>query len=136
MPTKIKILYIEDDHDDIEFMRMALTDADVVYELETIMRGDLAIKRIMNQKAIPDIIVMDLNIPKIHGREVIRHIRQAAHLNAVPVLVLTTSSLKEDVTYCLNEGADNFMTKPADTKGFSLLAKTIRKMAGRQRVPC
>jgi CheY-like chemotaxis protein len=132
MPANLKILYVEDDADDIEFMKMALSDEGINYKLETIMRGDLVMDRLQNGSK-PDIIVMDLNLPKIHGRELVKKIKSEKRLRDTPLLVLTTSSLQEDINFCYREGADHYLTKPADADGFALLSQTIVGLAGGKR---
>jgi CheY-like chemotaxis protein len=129
MPAKVKILYIEDDPDDIVFLKMALDDDALDYRLETVMRGDLVIPFLSGSGYRPDIIIMDLNLPKIHGRELVKLIRSRSELRTVPLLVLTTSSLHEDIAHCMKHGADSYVTKPSDPDGFAVLAGTVRRMA-------
>jgi DNA-binding response OmpR family regulator len=134
MPKKISIFLIEDDHDDREFLEVALTDNGIQYVLETINRGDLIIEWLKNTQKPPDIIIMDLNLPKLHGREVICRIKEHPRFNKVPFLVLTTSSSIEDKEYCLEKGADKFLSKPSDTEGFKNLVQTIVQLANKKVV--
>jgi DNA-binding response OmpR family regulator len=129
MPEKIKILLIEDDQDDVEFLKVALTDNKVDFKMETLMRGDLIINWLEKTKLLPDIIIMDLNLPKLHGREVLCKIKEKKEFKDIPLLVLTTSSSLEDKEYCLTHGADRFFTKPSTTEGFSELARSITSIA-------
>jgi DNA-binding response OmpR family regulator len=129
MPAKIKIFLIEDDQDDREFLEVALNDNSVDYELDYISRGDQILHWLETTTSKPDIIIMDLNLPKLHGKEVICRIKESSRFKDVPFLVLTTSSSAEDKAYCLDKGADRFISKPADVEGFASLVKTIRELA-------
>jgi DNA-binding response OmpR family regulator len=131
MPDPVKMVLFEDDPDDIEFLREALDEHGMAYALETVMRGDLAEQWLARQEEVPDLIIMDLNLPKIHGRDVLKLIRGNRKFSAVPVLVLTTSSLSEDKDYCLKNGADKFVTKPSSPEGFQMLAELIMRIAHR-----
>jgi CheY-like chemotaxis protein len=133
MPGTIHITYIEDDPDDINFMKMALEGNNVKYEMKTLMRGDLALEWSRQVKKAPDLIIMDLNLPKVHGRELICILKNTPVLRDVPLLVLTTSSLQEDIDFCRTNGANRYMTKPSDIDGFTSLASVIVGMATGQR---
>jgi len=121
MPEALKILLIEDDPDDVEFLRDALDEHAPDYQLDLVMRGDLVLSWMQSARVIPDLIVMDLNLPKIHGREVICQIKENSRFGNVPVMVLTTSSLHEDKEHCLSKGADAFLTKPSSPEGYQQL---------------
>jgi DNA-binding response OmpR family regulator len=129
MPGKINILLIEDDQDDRELLEVALTDNEVPYELQYLNRGDLIIGWLKTAKVVPDLIIMDLNLPKLHGKEVICRIKEHDCFRKVPFLVLTTSSSQDDKKYCLDKGADLFLSKPSDMLGFSNLVEAILQLA-------
>ena|SRR5437868_13291586 len=135
MPAKIKIFLIEDDQDDKELLEVALTDNGVDFSLDAINRGDLIISWLQNNQVIPDVIIMDLNLPKLHGREVICKIKEVDKYKKVPFLVLTTSSSPEDKSYCFDKGADQFVSKPSDTEGFAMLSQIIVEMASKKKIP-
>jgi CheY-like chemotaxis protein len=125
MPETIQILLIEDDHDDITFFKDALQDNGVAFKLETLTRGDLITGYLQNENKLPDLIVMDLNLPKLHGREVLCKIKDDKRFKGIPLIVLTTSSLVEDQQYCLEKGADHFVSKPSSPEGFKRLSELI-----------
>ena len=129
MSANIRILLIEDDQDDIDLLMDAVKENGIHAEFEILMQGNRIISWLEESKTIPDIIVMDLNLPKMHGREVLKHIKQHYKTRLVPVLVLTTSSQPEEKQYCLQHGAGQFITKPATTDGFASLVETISRMA-------
>jgi CheY-like chemotaxis protein len=127
MPEPFKILLIEDDPDDIDFLREAFKDNGVDVDLEILMRGDLITKWLISDSSVPHLIVMDLNLPKLHGREVLCLIRENKKFIKVPIVVLTTSSLEEDKEYCFKKGADKFISKPSSPEGFDELVKSLVK---------
>jgi DNA-binding response OmpR family regulator len=125
MPALYHILLIEDDHDDISFLKDALDENNVNYKLETLTKGDQIIPYLQQHQQPPDLIIMDLNLPKLHGREVLCKIRENKNFKTVPLIVLTTSSLPEDINFCRSNGADNFITKPSGPEGFNELIRTL-----------
>lgn len=131
MPEQIHIFLIEDDSDDREFLEVALTDHGISYRLDVANRGDLAMQYISEGSILPDIIIMDLNIPKVHGKDVLCALRQNRLYDATPVLVLTTSNSESDRDFCMKKGADEFFSKPSDTDGFRSLILAILKLAGK-----
>lgn len=129
MPEKINILLIEDDHDDVELLEDALGDNHVSCQIEVLNQGDLVLPRLKQDKPLPDIIVMDLNLPKLHGREVLCLVKEHERFKKVPLMVLTTSSLDVDKKYCYDKGADKFITKPTTAEGFKQLVGEIISLA-------
>lgn len=127
----MKILLIEDDLDDIELMQDALFSRNISYTIETINDGGKAINYIKNCKEGPDIIILDLNLPKVHGREVILEIKSAAHLKTSPLLILTTSSAKADIEYAYSKGADRYLIKPTDIEKINEMVDTIVRLANK-----
>jgi DNA-binding response OmpR family regulator len=134
MPSPLKILHIEDDPDDVMFLQEALKDNKVQFKTETLVRGDLILKWLESSDFLPDLIIMDLNLPKLHGREVICKLRDDQRFSTVPIVVLTTSSLSEDKEYCLDKGADVFISKPASPEGFDQLVRTLTMVARKKRI--
>ena len=132
MPETINILLIEDDHDDIGFLTDALSENKVKFKLETLTRGDQITPYLAKKLPLPDLIVMDLNLPKLHGREVLCIIRDDKRFKNVPVIILTTSSLPEDRSFCMEKGADHFMSKPSSPEGFKHLTRFILQTASRR----
>lgn len=119
------ILLIEDDHDDIYLLESALADNSVTYRMDTIREGDKVQPYLHSSGAIPDIIVLDFNLPKKHGREVLRDIKADDRYKQIPLIVLTTSSAKEDRDYSYQMGAQHFITKPSNLQGFNKTVEII-----------
>ncbi|MBO0933738.1 response regulator [Fibrella aquatilis] len=124
----LSLLLIEDDQDDIDLLRYALGREAVQTVFTIVMQGDEALPTLKQTQTGPDLIVMDLNIPIIHGRDVLAQIRQQPVYNGIPILVLTTSSVDER-NVCLSLGANAFVTKPTSIEGFQNLVGTIRQLA-------
>ena len=129
MKNSIHILLVEDDADDIELLKKALDDNGVVYSLKEITAGDGVMRHLQELTDMPHVIVMDLNLPKIHGRDVLREIKQSKHYHKIPLLVLTTSKSREDIEFTRSYGVDDFITKPTTIDGFNATVNTIVRLA-------
>jgi DNA-binding response OmpR family regulator len=130
MPEGIQIFLIEDDADDIELLEVSLKDNKIEYSMDVVMEGDKVQDYIMNCKKLPNIIVMDFNLPRVHGREIIKQIKSNKQFQNIPLLVLTTSTAREDIEYSYQMGADSFITKPTTIQGFNATVGTIVQLAG------
>jgi len=119
MSQEIHIFLIEDDSDDIELLEVSLKDNKVDYYLDVIMEGDKVQNYLSNCERLPHIIVMDLNLPRVHGREIIKQIKSNEDFKNIPLIVLTTSTAREDIEYSYKMGANSFITKPTTIKGFN-----------------
>jgi len=129
MKNSIHILLVEDDADDIELLKKALDDNGVNYNLIEITAGDGVLRYLKERGDTPHVIVMDLNLPKVHGREVLREIKATKRYKDVPLLVLTTSKSQEDIDYTNRYGVDGFITKPTTIDGFNDAVATIVRLA-------
>ena len=129
MPGPIHILVVEDDGDDVELLQQALEENHVNFEMDVVRTGDKVISRLETGKKLPDVIVMDLNLPKMHGKEILKAVKANKKFAPVPVVILTTSSAKEDVKYCMDNGADEFITKPSTVEGFNAAVAKIKAAA-------
>lgn len=123
--TKITILLIEDDIDDVELLQEALANNLTDYAMKVIMEGDRVAPYLDNYEVLPDVIVMDLNLPKTDGREIMKYIKASAVFGAIPLVVLSTSSAREDIDYAYNMGAKTFVTKPITMDGWNAVGVTI-----------
>lgn len=127
------ILMAEDDSDDRLLARDALAESGVAVELRFVQDGvelmDYLNRR--NQFAAaensprPGLIILDLNMPRMDGREALREIRSDPELKRIPVLVMTTSTAGPDVARMYELGANSFITKPVAFKALVGLLKTV-----------
>ncbi len=119
MSKPLNILLIEDDIDDIELLELALNGNNVKYILDVVMEGDLVHPYINKSEKLPEIIILDFNLPKVHGRDVLKQIKSSEKFCKIPLIVLTTSSSKDDVDYAYSLGANKFITKPTTLEDFN-----------------
>ena len=129
MKKPLDILLIEDDMDDIDLLKDALEDNKVSYHMEVIMDGDKVSGYLESVETLPEIIVMDLNLPKIDGKEILLELKSSFYLTDIPIIVLTTSSSREDIDYCNNMGIRKFITKPASMDGWNSTIHSIINVA-------
>jgi two-component system, chemotaxis family, response regulator Rcp1 len=126
----IEILLVEDNPGDVRLTREALKEGKVYSNLHTVKDGVEAMEFLRRQgkyKAVPrpDIILLDLNLPKKDGREVLEEIKTDEDLKRIPVVVLTTSKAEEDVLRTYNLHANCYVTKPVDLEKFMVVVKSI-----------
>jgi len=119
----VDILLVEDNPGDVRLTKEALKDAKVLNEVYVARDGDEAMKFLHRQNAfanvpLPDLILLDLNLPKKDGRDVLAEIKQDLLLRHIPVVVLTTSKAEEDIVKTYNLHANAYITKPVDLNRF------------------
>ena len=126
----IEILLVEDSAGDIRLTIEALKEAKVGNNLSVVQDGVEAMD-FLRQKgeyknaARPDLILLDLNLPRKNGREVLAEIKIDPHLKQIPVVVLTTSRSEADITKVYDLHANCYITKPVDFKQFMTVVKSI-----------
>lgn len=121
----IKILVIEDNPGDIEILRAGFEGARVNNELQFISDGEEALRYFDQAETMPDLVLLDLNLPKVDGIEILRHMRGIERSKAVPVVVLTSSEAEIDVARSYSEHANSYITKPVN---FEKFLEVIRKL--------
>lgn len=129
-PAAVHLLLIEDNPDDVEFTREAFRDAKVCVNLEVASDGveALAFLRKEGQYADaprPDLVLLDLNLPKKKGLEVLAEMRADEGLKRLPVVILTASSAEEDILKSYDLNANSYITKPVDLAGLTEVVKAI-----------
>jgi len=133
--TEHLILMAEDDADDRLLVQDAFAECGANGRMKFVADGeelvDYLLRRGKYEKAIssprPDLILLDLNMPRKDGREALREIRSHKELRRVPVVVFTTSRADTDIERVYELGANSFVTKPA---GFDALVATVSKITG------
>jgi len=126
----IEILLVEDSEPDVRLTLEALRDAKVRNHLWAVEDGveamDFLHRRAAHADAPrPDLILLDLNLPRKDGREVLREIKSDDALKRIPVVILTTSSSEEDVLKTYDSHANCYITKPVDFNRFIEVIKSI-----------
>ncbi|OGH57540.1 MAG: response regulator [Candidatus Lindowbacteria bacterium RIFCSPLOWO2_12_FULL_62_27] len=126
----IEILMVEDDPGDVRLTKEALKGAKVALDLNVVDDGVKAMKYLRREgpyaEAVrPDLILLDLNLPKKDGREVLREIKSDASLKSIPVIILTTSAAHSDILKAYNLGTNCYITKPVGLNEFLKVVKLI-----------
>jgi len=127
---EVVILLVEDNAGDVRLTREALHEGKVANQLIVASDGVEALAvlhRTGSQAAAPrpDLILLDLNLPRKDGRDVLAEIKQDPDLRRIPVVVLTTSKAEEDILRTYNLHANCYITKPVDFEKFVSVVKTI-----------
>jgi two-component system, chemotaxis family, response regulator Rcp1 len=126
----IEILLVEDSPGDVRLTKEALKDGKVANNLHVVEDGEEAMLFLRQRGKFlgairPDLILLDLNLPKKDGREVLREIKTDDNLKRIPVVILTTSSAEEDVLKTYNDYANCYVTKPMGFDQFISAVKSI-----------
>jgi two-component system response regulator len=119
----LKVLLVEDDQDHVFLIRRALADlAGVAVTVEVAADGEQAMERLARSRfepgGPPQLVLVDLKMPRMDGLEVLRRIRAGESTHDLPVVVLTSSERQEDREEALREGATWFVCKPTDGRRF------------------
>ncbi len=119
----IEILLIEDNPGDVRLTKEALSGAKLLTTLNAVVDGEEALKYLYRQgdyanASIPDLIVLDLNLPKVSGHDVLAKIKEDVELRRIPVVVLTSSEAEEDILRSYDLHANCYVRKPVGMSSF------------------
>ncbi|HXC92849.1 MAG TPA: response regulator [Geobacteraceae bacterium] len=128
----INILLVEDNPGDVDLAREALGMGKLHNSLHVVQDGMAAMDFLRKAGKYaasprPDLIILDLNLPKKDGRQVLAEIKEDESLKRIPVVILTTSSAEEDVLKTYNLHANCFITKPIDIRQFLRVVQSIEE---------
>ena len=126
----VDILLVEDNAADARLTREALGDSKIANALHHVTDGTQALAFLRREPPYeeaprPDIILLDLNMPRMDGRAVLAHIKEDAELKSIPVVVLTTSEAEEDILRSYNLHANCYVSKPVDFDKFIAIVRAI-----------
>ena len=126
----IQVLLVEDNPGDAQLTRIALEDSKIPIDLNVVEDGVEAMAFLRKQEkyvkaAHPDIVLLDFNLPRKDGREVLAEIKADENLKRIPVVVLTTSQAQEDILKAYNLSANCYITKPVDFDQFVKIVQSI-----------
>jgi CheY-like chemotaxis protein len=129
-PRPVEILLVEDDAGDVLMTREALEDSKLLHNLHVIDNGEEAVKFLRQESPYedaprPDLVLLDLNLPRLDGREVLSIIKTEPGLRQIPIVVLTTSDAEEDVLRSYDLHANAYVTKPVDFAAFVHVVRQI-----------
>jgi len=130
--TLVKILLVEDNPGDVRLTREAFKENKVLNELYVVKDGVAAMAFLRRESKYadaprPDLVLLDLNLPKKDGREVLAEIKADDDLRTIPVVVLTTSENEDDVRKMYSLHANCFITKPVDLDRFIDVVKSVEE---------
>lgn len=129
MPAEI--LLVEDNPGDVRLIKELFKDSDIKYNVAVAINGEEAMKMLHREEAyvnfiLPDLILLDLNLPKKDGKQVLKEIKNDQELMCIPVIILTTSDAKEDIIETYKYNANSFITKPVDLDCFVTVINSIQ----------
>ena len=130
MQRSVEVLLVEDNPGDVRLTMEALKEGKMLNKVSVVGDGVEAIAFLRRQGkhakvARPDVILLDLNLPKKDGREVLAEIKGDAELRCIPVVILTTSSAEHDILKTYDLHANCYITKPVDLEQFIRVVKLI-----------
>ena len=131
----IHILIADDDEEDRMLIRQAMLKNQVANPMHFVENGEEVLDYLHNRNQFsnnkdcpkPGLILLDLNMPKMDGREAIIEIKKEPALRSIPIVVLTTSGAEEDILRSYNLGVSSFITKPITFQGFIEVMKTLNQ---------
>ena len=127
----VSILLVEDNPNDVEITRRALEKGRVMNELIVARDGqealDILFAAANGEARRPGLILLDLNLPKVDGREVLAKVKADPKLKRIPVVVLTVSTREEDIVRTYDLGVNTFITKPVGFEEFMKVVTTIKE---------
>jgi CheY-like chemotaxis protein len=126
----IEVLLVEDDPGDVLLIREAFADNKVHNNLNVVSDGEQALAYLRHEGEYagslrPDLVLLDLNLPRKDGREVLAEVKGDERLRSIPVVVLTTSEAEEDVLKSYQLHANAYVTKPVDFERFVAIVRQI-----------
>ena len=129
------ILLVEDDRGDQELTRRALDEGKIRNDLRIVEDGEEALAYLFRRGKYkdpatsprPDLLLLDLNLPRVDGREVLEQIRADSKLRRMAVVVLTTSRQEEDILRSYELGCNSFITKPVDINQFIRVIQALER---------
>lgn len=128
--TCARLLLVEDNASDIRLMKEAVHETKSATVIDFVNDGEKALAHLRglagySERIMPSIVVLDLNLPRKHGLEVLAEIRADENLSALPVLVMTTSTAEADIRKAYALGANCYIVKPVDFNAFRELVGAI-----------
>ena len=129
-PDPIQILLVEDSAGDVLLVREAFEDNKLLNTLNVVSDGERALAYLRREGGFaeaprPDLVLLDLNLPRKDGRQVLAEVKDDADLRTIPVVVLTTSEAEEDILRSYDLHANAYVTKPVDFDRFIEVVRQI-----------
>jgi CheY-like chemotaxis protein len=133
MNRHIEVLLVEDSLADVRIAEEAIVDTGVDVNLHVVNDGEAAVRYITRQEPFknvqaPDIVLLDLNMPKMNGHEVLEEIRNQNNMKDVPIVLLTASECCDDVEKAHNLGINYYLRKPLQGRGLGELLTAVQSL--------
>jgi two-component system, chemotaxis family, response regulator Rcp1 len=123
--TAGRILLVEDSHDDAVLIREAFREANEAHELRVASDGEEALTLLRGEEPLPDLVLLDLNLPKLDGHGLLAHLKADPRLRRIPVVVLTSSIGHADIVAAYDAHANAYLRKPVGFAELAELAETV-----------
>lgn len=125
-----EILVVEDNPGDVRLIREAVREARILNRIQVVDDGNMALDYLRHRggyanRQLPGLIILDLNLPKKDGREVLKEIKQDEALKFIPVIILTSSQADEDIIQAYANHANCYIAKPTDLERFTDVVRKI-----------
>jgi two-component system, chemotaxis family, response regulator Rcp1 len=130
MTKDIHILLVEDNEGDIVLAKEALLDGNIINQISVSRDGDEALDFLFNtknngEKEMPDLVLLDINMPRVNGFEVLMTMKNDEKLKSIPVVMLTTSSSEKDIKFAYEHHANCYITKPVNLEKFIEVVRRV-----------
>lgn len=133
--SRLTVLLVEDNPRDVRLTQRAFTQAGLPHDLRIVRDGDEALAYLRREGAYgdpseaprPDVILLDLNLPRMGGDELLRHLKQDPRFKQIPIIVLTTSGRSDDVRQAYEDGANAYLLKPVEFSRFTEVIEQLGK---------
>ncbi len=126
----IRVLLVEDNPGDADLTRDSLESGKVMLDVDVAADGEEAMDYLLQRgrhaaAVFPDLIILDINLPKMDGHQVLAELRRHQHLSAIPVIMLTSSDSERDISKSYELGANCYVRKPLDLVAFQSIVRSI-----------
>ncbi len=131
--SETRILLVDDSDDDIFLVREAFKESGVAHRLDAISDGEAALSFLREDGNRPDVVLLDINMPRFSGFDVLEWVQSDPSLRDIPIVMLTTSEQPEDVRRATEGGARDYFRKPVEFSGLRELACSVLDRWGQDR---
>jgi CheY-like chemotaxis protein len=120
-----QILVIEDNRGDFILLERAFSRLNLHVDFIVAGTGEMALTTLDQGQILPDLILLDLNLPSMHGHDILKRVKEDARIRHIPVLIFTSSTEDMDVYRSYDNHANGHMAKPSDMAGYEIIAECI-----------